>query len=143
MREDALLPPLKAILDLHAELLAEWGGAAGIRDMGALEAALARPEHIRAYSADPITVFDLAAALCASICRHHHHPFVDGNKRTAFAALGVTLGLNGLYLDVAEREAAEKVTALAAGEMGEQAFRDCVANNSFELPGRAWPSVAR
>ncbi|HEX7390813.1 MAG TPA: type II toxin-antitoxin system death-on-curing family toxin [Acidiphilium sp.] len=132
MREHVLLPPLKAILDLHAELLAEWGGAAGIRDMDALEAALARPQHILAYSADPITVFDLAAALCASICRHHH-PFVDGNKRTAFAALGVTLGLNGLYLDVAEREAAEKMTALAAGGMGEQAFRDWVADNSFEL----------
>lgn len=100
--------------------------------MGALEAALARPQHVHAYAAGPVTVFDLAAALCASICRHHH-PFVDANKRTAFAVLGVTLGLNGLYLDVTEREAAAKVTALAAGEISEQSFRNWVAGNSFEL----------
>lgn len=85
-----------------------------------------------AYAAEPVTVFDLAAALCVSLGRHHH-PFVDGNKRIAFAALGMTLGLNGLYLDVTEREAAEKVISVCDGGMDERSFRDWAASNSFEL----------
>ena len=63
----------------------------------------------------------IAAAVCASICRNH--PFIDGNKRAAFGALGVILGLNGLYLDVAENEATRVMFALAASEMSEDAFR--------------------
>jgi death-on-curing protein len=133
VKDDLLLPPLQAILDLHAELLATHGGAPGLRDQGALEAAFARPRQILAYSAEDVTVFDLAAALCVGLCRHHH-PFVDGNKRIAFTALGMTLGLNGLYLDVTEREAAQKIIAVSVGEMDEQVFRDWVANNSLELP---------
>lgn len=116
-----VLPPIAAVIDLHAALIEEHGGAPGLRDRGALEASLARP---------PITVFDLAAAVCFSICRNH--PFVDGNKRIAFGALGMVLGLNGLYLDVAERDAAEMVLALAAGTLKEDAFRDWVAENSYE-----------
>jgi len=132
VKDRLLLPPLQAILDLHAELLAAHRGAPGLRDQGAPEAALARPRQILAYSTEGATVFALAAALCISLCRHHH-PFIDGNKRIAFAALGMTLGLNGLYLDATEREAAEKIIALAAGKMDEQSFRDWVADNSFEL----------
>lgn len=132
MRDDIILPPLQAILDLHAELLAAHGGSPGLRDQGGLEAALARPKQMLAYAAEPVTVFDLAAALCVSLGRHHH-PFVDGNKRIAFAALGMTLGLNGLYLDVTEREAAEKVISVCDGGMDERSFRDWAASNSFEL----------
>jgi death-on-curing protein len=133
VREGIKLPPLEAIIDLHAELLDAHGGAPGLRDQGALEAALARPHQLLAYSESDVTVFDLAAALCVSICRNHH-PFVDGNKRAGFAALGVTLGLNGLYLDVTEHEAADKVLAVAAGEIDEQTFKEWVMENSFELP---------
>jgi death on curing protein len=133
VRDDIVIPPLQAILDLHAELLAAHGGASGLHDQGALEAVLARPLQVLAYTDENATVFDLAAALCVSLCRHHH-PFVDGNKRIAFTAMGMTLGLNGLYLDVTEREAAEKVIAVSAGEMNEPAFRDWVADNSFALP---------
>lgn len=133
MKDSIVFPPLQAILDIHAELLATHGGAPGLCDQGALEAALARPRQILAYATEDVTVFDLVAALCVSLCRHQH-PFIDGNKRIAFAALGMTLGLNGLYLDVKEREAAEIVRAIAAGEMDERAFREWVADNSFELP---------
>lgn len=130
MIEAIQLPPVEAIIDLHGELLAEHGGAPGLRDRGALEAALARPHQIRAYAEAHVTVFDMAAAVCVSICRNH--PFVDGNKRAGFMALGVILGMNGLFLDVSEREAADTVLALAAGEMAEQDFRDWVARNAFE-----------
>ena len=124
------MPPIEAIIDLHAELLAEHGGAPGLRGRGALEAALARPHQIFAYAEGHVTLFDLAAAVCVGICRNH--PFVDGNKRAGFMALGVILGMNGVVLDVSEREAADIVLALAAGDMPEEAFRDWVVKNSFE-----------
>ena len=126
---DPVFPPIEAIIDLHDDLLAEHGGASGLRDMGALEASLARPLQIMAYADDHVTIFDLAAAICASVIRNP--PFVDGNKRAGFCALGLTLGMNGLYLDASERDAADKVLALAAGDMAEKAFRDWVAENSY------------
>jgi death-on-curing protein len=122
-------PPLRALLDLHDELLAEHGGAPGLRDAGALESSLARPYQLTASGNDTLTIFDLAAALCASICRNH--PFVDGNKRAAFVTLGVTLGLNGFELDTTEREAADRILTLAAGTQSEAEFRDWVADHSY------------
>ena len=122
---------MRALLDLHGELLAEHGGAPGLRDAGALESSLARPYQLIAYGDDTLTIFDLAAALCASICRNH--PFVDGNKRAAFVALGVTLGLNGFELDTTEREAADKILTLAAGSQSEAEFRDWVADHSYVI----------
>ena len=124
---EPVFPPIEAIIDLHDELLAEHGGAPGLRDRGALEASLARPLQIMAYADGHVTLFDLAAAVCVSIIRNH--PFVDGNKRAGFCALGVMLGLNGLYLDASEREATARTLALAAGEITEQAFRDWVADH--------------
>ena len=124
-------PPLRALLDLHDELLAEHGGAPGLRDAGALESSLARPYQLIAYGDDTLTIFDLAAALCASICRNH--PFVDGNKRAAFVALGVTLGLNGFELDTTEREAADRILTLAAGTQSETEFRNWVADYSYAM----------
>ncbi len=69
----------------------------------------------------------IAAAVCVSICRNH--PFVDGNKRAAFGTMGVILGLNRHYLDVAEHEATRVMLALAAGEMPEEEFRSWVSAN--------------
>ncbi|MEC4592885.1 MULTISPECIES: type II toxin-antitoxin system death-on-curing family toxin [Nitrospirillum] len=125
-----VLPPIEAIIDLHTELLAEHGGAPGLRDRGALEASLARAYQIVAYAENPVTVFDLAAAVCVSILRNH--PFVDGNKRAGFVALGTTLILNGLFLDVSERDAADMIQSVAAGDRSEEAFRQWVADNSVE-----------
>lgn len=125
-----IFPPLEAIIDLHADLLGEHGGASGLRDRGALEMSFARPQQIMAYADGHVTVFDLAAALCASILRNH--PFIDGNKRAGFLALGMMLGMNGLVLDVSEREAAEVILALAAGTLSEDEFRTWVSRNSYE-----------
>lgn len=129
MREP-VFPPAQAIIDLHAELLAEHGGAPGLRDRGALEASLARAHQIIAYADGHVTVFGLAAAVCVSILRNH--PFVDGNKRAGFVALGMILHMNGLCLDVSEREAADMVLSVAGGERTEDDFRQWVADNSFE-----------
>ena len=125
-------PPIRALIDLHTELLAEHGGAPGVRDLGALEAALARPFQLMAYAEEKPGVIDLAAAVCAGILRNH--PFVDGNKRAAFVALGLVLGLNGFELDAKEREAADRILALAAGELTEAAFRDWLLANAVEAP---------
>ncbi|EWY40515.1 death-on-curing protein [Skermanella stibiiresistens SB22] len=124
-------PPLQVILEFHDELLAEHGGTPGIRDLGALEASMARPYQLIAYADERLTIFDLAAALCASICRSR--PFIDGNKRAAFLALGLALGLNGFELDTTEREAADRVLNLASGSLPEQEFRDWVADHSYAI----------
>lgn len=79
------------ILAIHADQVARYGGAAGIRDPGLLEAALFRPQT--GYYADLI---EEAAALWESLAQNH--PFVDGNKRVAFAATYTFLAINGARL---------------------------------------------
>lgn len=80
------------VLAIHDVVIAEFGGASEIRDMGALEAAVFRPQT--GYYDDAIAE---AAALLESIVQGH--PFMDGNKRTGVAAADVHLRLNGWYLD--------------------------------------------
>lgn len=111
------LPPIEAVIDLHAELIAEHGGLAGIRDRGLLEAAFARPQHLAAYAPDTLTPLSAAVALCVGICRNH--PFIDGNKRAGFAVLGMTLALNGLYLDALESDATKMIEGTASGRVSE------------------------
>jgi death on curing protein len=109
--------PVEAVIDLHAELLAEHGGAAGLRDRGALESPLARPRQLQAY--EPETDLCALAAACARGIIQNH-PFVDGNKRAAFVALGAFLSLNGLYLDATEKAAEQVIVELAAGRLSEE-----------------------
>ena len=108
--------PVEAVIDLHAELLEEHGGAPGLRDRGGLESALARPRQLHAYEPDA-DLHALAAACAGGIIRNH--PFVDGNKRAAFVTLGVFLTLNGLYLDATEQAAERIIVELADGRLNE------------------------
>lgn len=121
------------VLDFHDEQLALFGGAAGVRDLGLLESALARPINKFAHGKTELAV--LAAAYGFGIARNH--PFVDGNKRTAFAAVIVFLGLNGIELDAAPEEATAVMLGLAAGEIDEGRFAGWIADNSnpFAAPG--------
>jgi len=82
------------ILGLHHVLLERYGGAGGLRDLGALEAAVFRPQC--GYYAD---IVEEAAALLESLLINH--PFIDGNKRVAFAACDVFLRMNGFRLTAA------------------------------------------
>jgi death-on-curing protein len=102
----------KIVLALHDEQLAEHGGAIGVRDAGLLESALARPVNHAAYGS-PDTA-ELAAIYAIGIARNH--PFVDGNKRTAFVALVLFLSLNGLQLVAPEVEATIMALRMAAGD---------------------------
>jgi death on curing protein len=113
------------VLDVHAEQLALFGGAEGVRDIGLLESALARPLNKFAYGETDLAV--LAAAYGFGIARNH--PFVDGNKRTAFASIVVFLGLNGIDLDVPPEAATAIILALAAGEVGEESLGRWIRDN--------------
>lgn len=114
-------PTRSEILEIHQRALKGFGGHAGIRAPDAIDAMPSRPEQLRAYGDDDIGLSRCAAAIAAGFCRIRH-PFVDGNKRVAFAAAAYTLFLNGYELDVSEADATHNVLALSAGEMSEDAF---------------------
>ena len=108
----------RALVLLHDESLAEHGGASGLRDEGLLESALARPRQIDAYGQPDYA--DLAAAYGVGLAKNH--PFVDGNKRAAFLAVGLFLFLNGWRLTATQADATLTMLAVAAGQMDEAAF---------------------
>jgi len=117
---------LNVVLALHNRLLAEHGGPEGLRDLGLLESALARPRQVYHYSEPDLAL--LAATYVAGILRNH--PFVDGNKRTGFMAGYVFLARNNLQLTAPEPEAAQSVLALAAGELTEETFANWLRNHT-------------
>lgn len=118
-----------AILAIHGRLLAEHGGASGIRDESLLESALAAPANHFEY--DKADVFVLAATYAHALTSNH--PFVDGNKRTAFAAAGIFLELNGNRLRASEPDAVLAVLALSRGEMNAKEFCNWLRISSVEL----------
>jgi death on curing protein len=116
---------LDDIEDIHAEQLALFGGPAGVRDRGALESALGRP--INRWHYENADMAQLAAAYAFGIARNH--PFVDGNKRTAFAALMVFLRLNAIPFAPPPPDATAAMMALAAGDIDEAGFPRWIAAN--------------
>lgn len=110
---------VSAVRAMHGELIAEHGGAPGVRDDGALEAACARRRQIAAYT-DDASLFELAAAYGHGLARNH--PFVDGNKRVALMTMYVFLRLNGYRLTAPEAETVGVVQDLAAGAIEETAL---------------------
>lgn len=100
---------------MHAEQLRLHGGAAGIRDGGMLESALARPLQKQAYGEPDL--HELAAAYLFGIVKNH--PFVDGNKRTGFAAADLFLYFNGLSVEAEQEDIILFVMGVAAGEIDE------------------------
>lgn len=108
-------PLIRAI---HDQQLAEHGGPAGVRDAGAVNSALVRPRNLAADGAPDAAT--LAAAYAFGLARNHG--FADGNKRTAWIAARLFLADNGVRLVFDKAEAVHVVLALAAGEVGEEAF---------------------
>lgn len=108
----------RALVLLHDESLAEYGGLAGLRDEGLLESAMARPLNLAAYGSPDIA--ELAAAYGVGLAKNQ--PFVDGSKRAAFLAVGLFLHLNGYGLRATQVEATVAMLAVAAGELDEAAF---------------------
>jgi len=109
----------QAVVAVHNQLIAAFGGTSGIHDEGLLDSALARPVNAYNYDDAP-SLCSLAATYAGGIVQNH--PFVDGNKRTGFMAAYVFLGRNGLRLTADELSATTMTLALATSEINEAEY---------------------
>lgn len=129
---------LEAVLAVHAECIRAFGGSDGVRDGGLLASALARPQHLHAYGKADLC--RLAAAYGHGIAKNH--PFVDGNKRTAFLATAIFLERNGLELTASPAHAAVFVLALADGSLDEEGYAAWLRDHS-KRRGPAAKAISR
>lgn len=106
---------LAEVVDLHRAVIDTTGGASGIRDLGALESALAQPRASFGGVDLHASLADKAAALCFSLV--NNHPFLDGNKRLAHAATETFLILNGREIDAPVDEQERLMLDLASGRL--------------------------
>ncbi len=114
---------------MHEESLKlHGGGPEGVRDMGLLESALARPKNLLAYSEQPPSLAQLAAAYAKGTAANH--PFVDGNKRAAFTVSVTFLLLNGLMLTASKEDRVLTFWALADGSLSEEQLADRFARHT-------------
>ncbi len=123
---------LDTAIAVHDRSIMLFGGSDGVRDLGLLESALARPRNVLAYAPDA-PLFRLAAAYGHGISSNH--PFIDGNKRTAFAVTGLFLAKNGLWLSTSEVEAAGIMVGLAASELTELELAEWLSRCVVALKG--------
>jgi len=126
----------EVVESVHSMLLAEHGGGSGIRDKNLLDSALARAKQKFGYDSD-VSIFDLAAAYSFGIAKNH--PFVDGNKRTAFTIGTLFLEINGFKLNATEVDAAITFENLASDILNENElsswFKKYCKKSSTELCG--------
>ena len=106
---------VRVALSIHSAQLAEHGGADGVGDLGLLESALARPQHLASFGTP--TLYELAASYGFGIA--WNHPFADGNKRIAFLVCLLFLAKNGLDVTATDADCIRVFWALAAGELTE------------------------
>ncbi len=122
MREPRWLPRL-VLGAVHLDQLREHGGLPGLRDEAALESALARPTQKWAYDAEADLAL-LAAAYGFGLATNH--PYRDGNKRAAFLAMAIFLGLNGFEIEAPDAEVVTVMVGVAAGQLKERRLADWV-----------------
>ncbi len=109
------------VLAIHRRQIAEHGGTDGVRDLGLLDSALARPKNVEAYESDA-DLARLASSYAYGIVKNH--PFLDGNKRTGYVVMETFIVLNGSQLtsDFADKYAT--FIALASGDLTEEELTD-------------------
>jgi death-on-curing protein len=112
-------------LAVHGAQLSEHGGADGVRDLGLLESALARPQNLATYGSPDVAA--LAAAYAFGIAKNH--PFVDGNKRTALVVLEFFLALNRYTLNADDVQCVVTILALADRTLSEAQLADWIRRN--------------
>lgn len=122
---------LAEVLELHRTVLERWGGAGGIRDINALESALAQPRQSFGGQDLYPDLATKAAALCFSLVLNH--PFVDGNKRVGHAAMEVFLLLNGHELRATVDEQEQLMLRLAAGQLKRDALAEWVKQHIAQV----------
>ncbi len=113
----------EAVLAIHNRQIAEHGGAVGLRDAGLLESALEKPKNLYHYGKP--TIAEMAASYAFGITRNH--PFIDGNKRTAFVICRLFLQLNGQDLQASSQEKYRTFLQLGAGEISEIELSNWIA----------------
>ncbi|MDP2153259.1 MAG: type II toxin-antitoxin system death-on-curing family toxin [Methylotenera sp.] len=116
------------LMAVHDEQLAEHGGIAGVRDEGMFLSAMSRAQNLAAYGEADFT--ELAAAYGVGIAKNH--PFLDGNKRTAFVAVELFLMLNGYLLKATDVECIMTMLAVASSDMDEASFATWLRNNTVQ-----------
>ena len=121
--------PRAVLIAVHEEQLAEHGGAAGLRDEGLFDSALARPQQLANYGEPDVA--NLAAACAFGLLRNH--PFIDGNKRTGYVAAELFLVLNGYAMTATDESATLTTLSLAAGDIDEATFADCLRRHLQRL----------
>lgn len=126
------------VLAIHRRQLAEHGGSSGIRDEGLLASALAKPKNLLAYADEPPDLAALAASYAFGLVRNH--PFVDGNKRTAYVACRTFLLLNGADFEATQEEKYLTFLSLAEGTLSEGALAEWIRNRQVERPGMDNPT---
>ena len=108
------------VIAIHRRQLAEHGGGEGIRDVGLLESALDKPKNLYHYSDPKPALAAMAASYAYGIALNH--PFVDGNKRTAFIACQLFLRLNGIQITASQAEKYDIFIKLASGDLSEKSL---------------------
>lgn len=120
-----------SVLDLHEVSIDHYGGSHGIRDDGLLDSALDRPRNRWFYDEEPLSAADIAATYAVGIARNH--PFLDGNKRTAFLAMLTFLQLNGWYLEVNRWSATRTMKRVATGKVDADELAKWIRKSSRPL----------
>ncbi|NET71411.1 MAG: type II toxin-antitoxin system death-on-curing family toxin [Sphaerospermopsis sp. SIO1G2] len=115
------------VLPIHRRQLAEHGGGDGMRDAGLLDSALNKPKQLWHYGDPKPDLADIAAAYAYGIARNH--PFVDGNKRTAFVVCHLFLKLNQIELVADQKNKYDTFIKLAAGELSEEELAQWIRQN--------------
>lgn len=121
------------ILAIQEQLLARFGGLAGLRDEGWLDSALGRP--LQRYHCEKPDLFDLAASYAHGLVKNH--PFLDGNKRIGFMAAYTFLGVNGEFIQAPEEQAVLQTLALAAGEIDADGYAAWLRKSCASTDGKA------
>lgn len=119
------------VLFIHEHILAQTGGHAGIRDLSALESALAQPKASAGGTDAYPSIEEKAAALCFSLCSNH--PFMDGNKRVAHAAMETFLVLNGREIQASVEEQEQLMLAVAGGQASREELLEWLRLNIVDL----------
>jgi death-on-curing protein len=117
------------VLAIHDRQLVEHGGAGGVRDESLLSSALGRPLNHIAYASSDIV--ELTSKYTAGVVQNH--PFIDGNKRTAFVVGVLFLELNGYRFTASEAAAAQAVLELAAGSIDEKGYCEFLRSNTVRV----------
>jgi death-on-curing protein len=123
---------LAEILDLHARIIEQTGGATGIRDLGSIESALAQPQMTFGGQDLYSTIESKASALCFSLVMNH--AFVDGNKRIGHGAMETFLVLNGFELASNLDDSEQTILQLAAGKLTRDQLTEWVATHVRRVP---------